>query len=59
MENNSVEVWQDGNRLLKAKPVLREIALSLQLTLHYNSGHELNTRRLGIRILEKLEETLA
>lgn len=59
MENNSIEVWQAGERLVKAKPLLREIASALQLTLHYTSGLGLSTRRLGIRVLDKLEETPA
>jgi hypothetical protein len=50
-ENGSIAVEVDGVRVPIVKPVLRDIAAELSLSLLNGNGNELNTRQLGAAII--------
>ena len=53
-ENGTIIVEQDGQALLQAKPILREIASSRGISLLNANGNARNTRQLGSEILANL-----
>lgn len=59
MENGSIEVERDGEILLPVKPVLRELAIQLNVGLLNSNGNALNTRQLGSQIIKSVQELSA
>lgn len=59
LENGSIEVDRDGEILLPVKPVLRELAIQLNINLLNSNGNALNTRQLGSQIIKSLQELAA
>jgi hypothetical protein len=56
LENGSIEVERGGARLSPVKPVLRELALQLNISLLNSNGNTLNTRQLGSQIIRHYRE---
>ncbi len=56
LETGSIQVWSYGERVEPALPVLRKIALSLGLDTRNGRGNNHNTRQLGSRVLDCLQE---
>jgi hypothetical protein len=54
LENGSIEVERDGELMLPAKPMLRDIAARLNISHLNSSGNPLNTRQLGSQIIGRL-----
>ena len=53
-ENGTIVVEEDGKRLPVAKPILREIAAQIGVSLLNGSGNKKNTRHLGSDIIAAL-----
>lgn len=56
LESGSIEVERDGQPIVPAKPVLRELASELGVGLHNRRGNPLNTRQLGSLIVTSIEQ---
>jgi len=56
-ENGTIIVERDGEIQPQAKPILREIATSLGISLLNTNGNARNTRQLGSEILAALSKT--
>ena len=56
LESGSIEVERDGRQATPAKPVLRELALKLNVGLLNGSGNPMNTRQLGTQIIKSIEQ---
>ncbi len=56
LETGSIEMLRDGVPLSPVKPVLRELAISLNVGLLNGSGNPLNTRQLGSQIIKSIRE---
>lgn len=56
LETGSIEVSLDGVLQVPAKPVLREMAMSLNIGLLNSNGNPLNTRQLGTQIIKSVHE---
>ncbi|CAM8819894.1 hypothetical protein [Burkholderia pseudomallei] len=53
-ENGTIEIEKDGKLLQPAMPVLREFAMKLQVPLQNGSGNSLNTRSLGVAVMDAI-----
>jgi hypothetical protein len=58
LESGTIDVTRDGRPITPTKPVLREIARKLNLSLLNSNGNPFNTRQLGTQVLKSLDETL-
>lgn len=47
---------QDGQIVSPAKPILRELALKLNVPLVNANGNPLNTRQLGTQVIRSIRE---
>lgn len=56
LESGTIEVVKDGELLSPSKPVLRELALNLNISLLNSGGNPLNTRQLGSQIIKSVEQ---
>ncbi len=56
LETGSIEVSFNGIPQVPAKPVLRELAMSLNIGLLNSNGNPLNTRQLGTQIIKSIQE---
>lgn len=59
MENGSIEAERDGEAIFPVKPVLRELAIQLNIGILNNNGNPFNTRQLGSRIIKSIAELAA
>lgn len=55
LENGSIEVERDGKVQIPVKPILREIAIALDIELLNDAGNPHNTRQLGGKIINQLQ----
>ncbi|UJW79632.1 hypothetical protein [Hydrogenophaga sp. SL48] len=55
-ENGSIEVERNGVPMQPVKPVLRELAMKLQLLPQNGRGNDLNTRQLGAQVVRAVKE---
>lgn len=55
LENGTIEVERDGIALHPVKPVLRELAMRLNVGLLNGRGNTLNTRQLGTEIIQSID----
>ncbi len=53
-ENGTVTVHQQGKMITPAKPILRKLALSLNIPTHNGNGNQHNTRTLGSFIVKAI-----
>ncbi|BBJ22802.1 DUF6998 domain-containing protein [Candidatus Nitrotoga sp. AM1P] len=51
LETGTIEVERDGVSISPVKPVLRELAARLNVSLINGKGNELNTRQLGTQVI--------
>lgn len=56
LENGSIQVWSYGLPVEPAKPALRKLAADLGITTKNPRGNEYNTRQLGSRVLDCIQE---
>jgi hypothetical protein len=56
LETGTIEVERDGKQVVPAKPKLRELAQSLNVSLLNSNGNPLNTRQLGSQIIRSVRE---
>lgn len=56
LENGSIEVERAGSQVAPAKPVLRELARRLNVSLLNSNGNALNTRQLGSQIIKSIQD---
>lgn len=54
LETGSIEVEKDGVLITPAKPVLRELAVSLSIGILNGAGNVLTTRQLGSQIIKSV-----
>ena len=54
LESGRIEVFQAGKLLLPAKPVLRELAMRLNVSILSSGGNALNTQALGSLIIKTI-----
>jgi len=59
LETGSIEIEYGGEKLLPVKPVLRELAVKLNIGLLNGAGNTLNTRQLGSQIIKSVQELSA
>lgn len=59
LENGSIEVERAGKIILPVKPVLRDLALQLNIGLLNNNDNALNTRQLGSQIIKSVQALVA
>ena len=56
MENGSIEAERDGEMISPVKPLLRELAIALNIGILNSNGNPQNTRQLGSQIIKTIEE---
>lgn len=56
LESGTIEVELGGKLIVPVKPVLRELAIKLNVALVNSGGNVLNTRQLGSVIIKSLKE---
>jgi hypothetical protein len=56
LENGTIEVEQLGQLVIPAKPVLRELAMRLNIPIVNGNGNALNTRSLGSFIIKSISQ---
>ena len=56
LESGTIEVEQFGQPVLPAKPVLRELAMRLNIPILNGNGNALNTRSLGSLIIKSISQ---
>lgn len=56
LETGSIEVLRNGVPLSPVKPVLREVAVALNVGLLNGNGNPLNTRQLGSQLIKSIQE---
>ena len=56
LESGTIEVEKDGVLVTPAKPLLRELALKVNIPLLNSNGKAINTRQLGSLVIKSLEE---
>lgn len=56
LENGAIQVWTYGRLVEPAKPTLRNLAAGLDITSRNSRGNEYNTRQLGSRVLDRIEQ---
>lgn len=54
LESGTIEVERDGSLLQPVKPILRELAVLLNVGLLNGRGNEFNTRQLGTQIIQSV-----
>jgi len=59
LETGSIEVERGGEIFIPVKPVLRELAMQLNISLLSSNGNTLNTRQLGSQIIKSVQELAA
>lgn len=52
LENGTIEVLKDNEQVIPAKPVLRELAMQLNISILNSAGNPMNTRQLGSLIIK-------
>ena len=55
-ESGAIEVERDGQLVQPVRPLLREIAAKLKVTSKNGMGNDLNTRQLGAKVIETIQE---
>jgi 5-methylcytosine-specific restriction protein B len=58
-DSGAIEILRNGALVKPSKPVLRDLADTLNISTLSSNGTPLNTRRLGRRIIKSLSEQLA
>lgn len=56
LETGSITVHRDNVIFSPVKPMLREIAIALNISLFNGNGNKLNTRQLGSQIIKTIQE---
>lgn len=56
LESGTIEVERDGVPVVPAKPVLRELAMQLNIGLLNSNANPMNTRQLGSQIIKSICE---
>jgi hypothetical protein len=56
LESGAIEVERAGALVSPVKPVLRELALKLNIPLLNANGNPLNTRQLGSQVIKSIDE---
>jgi hypothetical protein len=56
LESGTIEVEKEGALVVPVKPVLRELAIHLNVPLVNSNGNPLNTRQLGNQIIKSVAE---
>lgn len=59
LETGSIEVWRNGQAVIPAKPVLRDAAKALNISLLNSNGNPHTTRQLGTLVIRVLQEQQA
>jgi hypothetical protein len=59
LETGTIEIWRDGVSISPVRPVLRELALALNVGLLNNNGNPHNTRQLGTQVIKSVQELTA
>ena len=54
LENGTIEVLKDNEQVVPAKPVLRELAKQLNISILNSAGNPMNTRQLGSLIIKTI-----
>lgn len=54
LENGTIEVERDNQVLTPAKPILRELATQLNISILNGAGNPMNTRQLGSLIIKTI-----
>lgn len=54
LESGTIEVWRGSEQVIPAKPVLRDVAAALNVSIVNGQGNPLTTRQLGSQILKTL-----
>ena len=52
LENGTIEILKDNELVFPAKPVLRELAMQLNISILNGAGNPMNTRQLGSLIIK-------
>ena len=55
-ENGSITVHQQDEMVTPAKPTLRKLATTLNISLHNSNGNQHNTRTLGSLVVQAIRE---
>ena len=56
LESGAIEVYDDGEMQSVVKPVLRDIANAISVSIFNSKGNQYNTRQLGTLIIQKLKQ---
>ncbi|WP_205761985.1 DUF6998 domain-containing protein [Longimicrobium terrae] len=56
LETGTIEVFKGGTAITPVKPVLRELAVRLNVGLLNGSGNPMNTRQLGTQVIKSILE---
>ncbi|GAC1372195.1 MAG: hypothetical protein NVS3B3_06170 [Aquirhabdus sp.] len=56
LESGTIEIEHNGRIISPAKPILKELALQLNISLLNSNGNPLNTRQLGSLIIKNVTE---
>lgn len=56
LESGTIEVEKEGNVINPAKPILRELAIQLNIPLLNSNGNPFNTRQLGSQVIKSIEQ---
>lgn len=56
LETGTIEVYRDGTSIVPVKPVLRELAVRLNVGLLNGAGNPMNTRQLGTQVIKSVVE---
>ncbi|WP_218586097.1 hypothetical protein [Pseudomonas sp. MWU12-2323] len=59
LENGSVVVEQNGSQVVPAKPILRDLASHLNISLVNLNGNSFNSRSLGIRVIQGVQTLIS
>lgn len=54
LESGTIEVVRDGESVQPVKPVLRDLAVQLNVGLLNSRGNEFNTRQLGTQVIQSI-----
>ncbi|WP_051673159.1 DUF6998 domain-containing protein [Pseudomonas chlororaphis] len=55
LESGTIAIERDGQSISPVKPILRSLALSLNLSLVNSNGNPLNTRQLGSQVIQSVK----
>lgn len=56
LESGTIEVEKGGDVINPAKPILRELAIQLNIPLLNSNGNPFNTRQLGSQVIKSIEQ---